>query len=50
LFDLTEAVPELVKNGPAFVAIRQMFHLVRTPITSGYFAVEFYVDGLVHHG
>jgi hypothetical protein len=50
LFDLTEAVPELVKNGPAFVAIRQMFHLVRTSITSGCFAMESYVDGLVHHG
>jgi hypothetical protein len=50
LFDLTEAVPELVKNGPAFVAICQMFHLVRTPVASGCFAVEFYVDGLVHHG
>ena len=34
LFDLTEAVPELVKNSPAFVAICQMSHLVRTPIAS----------------
>jgi hypothetical protein len=50
LFDLTEAVPELVKNSPAFVAICQMSHLVRTPIASGCFAMEFHVDGLVHHG